>query len=43
MKYLGQRTQIDVKFVSSVYLIGDTKGKKFINIQQYINTADIAI
>jgi len=29
MKYPGERVQIDVKFVPSVCLVGDTKGKKF--------------
>ena len=29
MKYLGQRGQIDVKFVPSACLVGDAKGEKF--------------
>ena len=43
MQYPGQWVQIDVKYVSSVCLVGDVAEKKFINTLSSMDTADFVI
>ena len=43
MQYSGQRVQIDVKFVPEAYIVGEAKGKSFINTPPLTNTPDFAI
>ena len=43
MQYPGQRIQVDVKFVPSVCLVNEAKGKNFISIPLLMNTPDGAL
>ena len=43
MQYPGQRVQIDVKFVPEACIVGEAKGKSFINTPPLTSIQDFAI